>query len=365
MTLRRAVRPGGGREAARSGGVRGRRHQPAAQPAPGAGGQAAGPALRGGAEHGRSGAQARPDGRRAALSRGTRRAGGADRGVKAGGDGALRALLDDPAALAQRRQGADQPSAPRTTSAPNAAEGDHDAVRRILQRLGLDELVPHTPSDRIDRVVLHPVVGPAAAGDACCSSSFRRCSPGPRRRWAGSRPAPLGRRERRRAAARKAGCRSLLVDGVIAGAGGVLVFLPQIVILFFFILVLEESRLPAARGLPARPPDGRRGAVGALVHSAAVELCLRHPRHHGRAHHRQSARPPGHDHDRAADDLLGAAAGLCAADRRLHSAAQGRGACSSLQGLVLFGLYLAGIVGALAVAWVLKRFTAPGARCAR
>jgi ferrous iron transport protein B len=31
------------------------------------------------------------------------------------------------------------------------------------------------------------------------------------------------------------------VDGVIAGVGGVLVFLPQIVILFFFILVLEES----------------------------------------------------------------------------------------------------------------------------
>jgi ferrous iron transport protein B len=31
-----------------------------------------------------------------------------------------------------------------------------------------------------------------------------------------------------------------------------------------------------------------------------------------------------------------------------------------LQGLVLFGLYLAGIVGALVVAWVLKRFTARG-----
>ncbi len=31
-----------------------------------------------------------------------------------------------------------------------------------------------------------------------------------------------------------------------------------------------------------------------------------------------------------------------------------------LQGLVLFALYLAGIVGALAVAWVLKRFTAGG-----
>ena len=47
--------------------------------------------------------------------------------------------------------------------------------------------------------------------------------------------------------------RSLLVDGVIAGVGSVLVFLPQILILFFFILVLEDSRLPAARRVPARP----------------------------------------------------------------------------------------------------------------
>ena len=35
--------------------------------------------------------------------------------------------------------------------------------------------------------------------------------------------------------------RSLLVDGVIAGAGSVLVFLPQILMLFFFILLLEDS----------------------------------------------------------------------------------------------------------------------------
>jgi ferrous iron transport protein B len=51
--------------------------------------------------------------------------------------------------------------------------------------------------------------------------------------------------------------RSLLVDGVIAGAGGVLVFLPQIVILFFFILVLEESGyLPRAAFLLDRLMGG-------------------------------------------------------------------------------------------------------------
>ena len=35
--------------------------------------------------------------------------------------------------------------------------------------------------------------------------------------------------------------RDLIVDGVVAGVGGVLIFLPQILLLFFFISILEES----------------------------------------------------------------------------------------------------------------------------
>ena len=137
--------------------------------------------------------------------------------------------------------------------------------------------------------------------------------------------------------------RGLLVDGVIAGVGSVLVFLPQILILFLFILALEDSGyLPRAAFLLDRLM-GSVGLSGPRVHSAAVELRLRHSRHHGDAHHPESARPPGDDHDRAADDLLGAPAGVRAADRRLHPAAQRR-ACFNLQGLVLFALYVAGIV---------------------
>src|SRR3954451_14603557 len=50
---------------------------------------------------------------------------------------------------------------------------------------------------------------------------------------------------------------SLLVDGVFAGLGAVLVFLPQIVILFFFILVLEDSGyLPRAAFLLDRLMGG-------------------------------------------------------------------------------------------------------------
>ena len=53
--------------------------------------------------------------------------------------------------------------------------------------------------------------------------------------------------------------RSLLVDGVIAGAGSVVVFLPQILILFFFILLLEDSGyLPRAAFLL----DNLMGKVG-------------------------------------------------------------------------------------------------------
>ncbi len=53
--------------------------------------------------------------------------------------------------------------------------------------------------------------------------------------------------------------RSLLVDGIIAGVGGVLVFLPQILILFFFILALEDSGyLPRAAFLL----DRLMGTVG-------------------------------------------------------------------------------------------------------
>src|SRR4029077_10428703 len=53
--------------------------------------------------------------------------------------------------------------------------------------------------------------------------------------------------------------RSLLVDGILSGVGSVLVFLPQILILFLFILALEDSGyLPRAAFLL----DRLMGTVG-------------------------------------------------------------------------------------------------------
>ena len=158
--------------------------------------------------------------------------------------------------------------------------------------------------------------------------------------------------------------KDLLVNGVLAGVGSVLVFLPQIIILFFFILVLEDSGyLPRAAFLLDRVM-GSVGSVGPRVHSLAVELRLRHSRDHGDAHHPKSPRPAGDHHDCAADDLFGAPAGLCADHRRVHSAARLWGGLE-LQGVVLFALYIVGVASAMAVAFVLKRsgcrFGLPGA----
>ena len=140
----------------------------------------------------------------------------------------------------------------------SSQEADHTTVRAILQTMGLDDHVPHLPSDRVDRVLLHPVAGPliltlilfllfqavfswAEAPKALMEDGMS---------WIGNQVTtwlPEG------------WVRSLIVDGVIAGAGGVLAFLPQILILFFFILILEESGyLPRAAFLL----DRLMGSVG-------------------------------------------------------------------------------------------------------
>ena len=113
--------------------------------------------------------------------------------------------------------------------------------------------------------------------------------------------------------------RSLVTDGVIAGVGAVIVFLPQILILFLFILVLEASgymvraaflmdRIMASVGLSGR-------AFIPLLSSFACAI----PGHHGDSHDRGREGPADHHPDRAADDLLRAVAGVHAGDRRVHS----------------------------------------------
>ena len=275
-------------------------------------------------------------------------------GTREGGDADLRALQDD-ATLFKRTP------LPHTTdtdsSHASATHGDHDAVQQILRRLSLNDLVPHLVSDRIDRVVLHPVSGPVllavilflifqavfswsvAPMDAIKAASA----------WLGSAVGnflPDG------------WVRSLIVDGVIAGAGGVVVFLPQIVILFFFILVLEESGyLPRAAFLL----DRIMGGVGLSGRSFIPLLSSFACAIPGIMATRSIANP----RDRLVTIMI---APLMTCSARLPVYALLIGAFIprrdvgwfALQGLVLFALYVAGIAGSLAVAWVLKRLTAHG-----
>ena len=276
-------------------------------------------------------------------------------GVKSDGAGPLCALLDDPEVWRGR---AHQPPVDPATEPSVGTQADHDAVQAILKRLGLATVVPHTASDRIDRVVLHPVIGPILLA-VLLFLVFQAVFS-----WA---EVPM---EAIKSATDAIGAavtswlpegwvRSLLVDGVIAGAGGVVVFLPQILILFFFILVLEESGyLPRAAFLLDRLMGGvglsGRSFIPLLSSFACAIPGI------------MAARTIANPRDRLVTIMI---APLMTCSARLPVYALLIGAFIparsvwggfELQGLVLFGLYLAGIVGALVVAWVLKRFTARG-----
>ena len=254
------------------------------------------------------------------------------------------------------------PAHAQSSAAPASPEidsrGDHEAVRGILQRLGLDTTVPHLLSDRIDRMVLHPVAGPlllAAVLFLVFQAVFA---------WAET---PMGWIE---AATTWLGetlagllpegwLRSLVVDGLVAGLGGVVIFLPQILILFFFILILEESGyLPRAAFLL----DRLMGSVGLSGRSFIPLLSSFACAIPGIMAARTIANP----RDRMVTILI---APLMTCSARLPVYALLIGAFVparevagglSLQGLVLLGLYAAGIAGAMAVAWVLKQFTTQG-----
>ncbi|MBP9904424.1 MAG: ferrous iron transporter B [Rhodoferax sp.] len=145
--------------------------------------------------------------------------------------------------------------------------------------------------------------------------------------------------------------KSLLVDGVLAGAGGVLVFLPQILILFFFILVLEDSGyLPRAAFLL----DRVMGTVGLSGRSFIPLLSSFACAVPGI----MATRTITHWRDRLITILI---APLMTCSARLPVYALLIGAfipqrsvlgVFNLQGLVMFALYMGGILSAMAVAGV-------------
>ena len=154
--------------------------------------------------------------------------------------------------------------------------------------------------------------------------------------------------------------RDLLVEGVIGGVGAVIAFLPQILILFFFILLLEATGYMARAaflmdGLMARVGLSGRGFIPLLSSFACAIPGI------------MATRAIADPKDRLTTILI-APLMTCSARLPVYAIiiaafipAQSLGLGVGLQGLVLFILYLVGIVSALAVAWVLRRTVARGA----
>ena len=148
--------------------------------------------------------------------------------------------------------------------------------------------------------------------------------------------------------------RSLLVEGILGGVGSVLVFLPQILILFFFILMLEDcGYLPRAAFLLDRVMGGVGLSGRAFIPLLSSFACA--------IPGVMAARTIQNPRDRLVTIMI---APLMTCSARLPVYAliiaafipeRQVGGFMSLQGLVLFLLYFAGVAGAMAVAWVIKR----------
>ncbi|MDR7192907.1 ferrous iron transporter B [Luteimonas terrae] len=148
---------------------------------------------------------------------------------------------------------------------------------------------------------------------------------------------------------------SLLADGIIAGLGGVIVFLPQILILFLFILALEESGyLPRAAFLLDRVMKGAGLSGRSFIPLLSSFACA--------IPGIMATRSIQDPRDRLATIMV---APLMTCSARLPVYALLIGAfipqrqvwgVLNLQGLVLFALYLAGILSALVVSYVMKKW---------
>jgi ferrous iron transport protein B len=153
--------------------------------------------------------------------------------------------------------------------------------------------------------------------------------------------------------------RSLIVDGVIAGVGAVVVFLPQILILFFFIQLLESTGYMTRA---AYVMDRMMASVGLSGHSFIPLLSSFACAIPGI----MATRTIMDQKDRLTTILI-APLMTCSARLPVYAViigafipARSIGLGIGLQGVVLFGLYFAGIIGAMLAALLIKRTVAKG-----
>ncbi|MBU0773830.1 MAG: ferrous iron transporter B, partial [Alphaproteobacteria bacterium] len=242
-------------------------------------------------------------------------------------------------------------------------ERDFDAVRDEARRIARAAIVRETPSRRltaaVDRVALHPVFGLLLLL-GLLFVMFQAVYA-----WS---EAPIAMIEGLAEAAANSArdalpdgmLRSFLVDGVINGVGSVVVFLPQILILFFFILMLEATGYMVRAaflmdGLMARVGLSGRAFIPLLSSFACAIPGI------------MATRTIADPKDRLTTILI---APLMTCSARLPVYAVIIGAFIpardilpgvGLQGFVLFCLYISGIIGAMLVALILRMTVTKGA----
>lgn len=282
-------------------------------------------------------------------------------GIAPHGADALRALLDRPglwqgpaSAPGSMAVPADPGPATQDAAAVEAAEAaaDDAQAHAWLAAAGLDQALPHHAwSRRLDRVFLHPLLGSLVLLVLLFlvfQAVFRWAE------WPKSLiEAGIEQVGQAVTALLPAGLlRSLLVDGVVAGAGGVLVFLPQILILFFFILALEESGyLPRAALLLDRLMGGL-GLSGRSFIPLLSSFACAIP---GIMAARTIADPRARRVTMMLAPLMTCSARLPVYALLIGAFIPAREVWGlELQGLVLFGLYLLGMLSAVLLAFVFK-----------
>ena len=147
---------------------------------------------------------------------------------------------------------------------------------------------------------------------------------------------------------------SFVADGLIAGVGSVLVFLPQILILFFFILVLEDSGYMTRAAFLLDKLMGVAGLHGRAFIPLLSSFACAIPGI-------MATRVIDNKQDRLTTILI-APLMTCSARIPVYTLIIGAfiprakvWGGLSLQGLVMFGLFAAGIVSALVVSTVIRR----------
>jgi len=267
--------------------------------------------------------------------------------VRAGGERALLQALE--------AQPFDLRIKPHPLAAIDAVpvEDTQREVRRIIDAAVSFDKDTGNLSEQIDQVVLHPVLGPVilAATMFLIFQAVFSWATVPQDlikdgveflgKWVGGLLAdgPL---------------RSLVVEGIFGGVGSVLVFLPQILILFFFILVLEDcGYLPRAAFLLDRVMGGVGLSGRAFIPLLSSFACA--------IPGVMAARTIQNPRDRLVTIMI-APLMTCSARLPVYALVIAAfipkrevAAGINLQGLVLFLLYAAGIASAMGVAWFMKR----------